>query len=194
MRDPELHFTEPGPIDWAAVFGRDADVELELGFGKARFLIESARARPDADFFGVERSLKWYREGRRRILKDPPANLRVCRAEALDFLARRVPTGSLRVLHVYHPDPWPKRRHRKRRLLTPALLAEALRCLAPGGELRVTTDHHDYSLAIGELLAAEPRLVALPWELDDPDTHFEAKYRKEGRSIHRFRYRLAEPA
>ena len=194
MHDPEIRFAAPGLIDWAELFGREAPVELELGFGRARFLVASARARPERNFFGVERSRKWFREGCRRARQDPPANLLLARDEAFDFLARRVPSASLSVLHVYHPDPWPKKRHHKRRLITPEFLAQAARCLIAGGELRISTDHEEYGGIIGSLLAAAEAFEALDWEDAMPNTHFEAKYRAVGRTIYRFRSRRREPA
>jgi tRNA (guanine-N7-)-methyltransferase len=194
MLDPELPVEAPGPWDWAQVFGRSAPVELELGFGKGRFLLRSAQARPETDFIGVELSLKWFLDGKRRILKDAPPNLRILRAEAMRFLTEKVPAASLAALHVYHPDPWPKRRHHKRRLLAPAFIEQALRVLAEGGELRITTDHADYAKVIGRLLTATPALAPLPWSEDElPGTHFETKYRLEGRAIHRYRCRRAAP-
>ncbi len=195
MLDPELPVEAPGPWDWAAIFGRSAPVELELGFGKGRFLSLTAQARPGTDFVGVELSRKWFLDGKRRILKDAPPNLRIARAEAMRFLSEKVPDASLAALHVYHPDPWPKRRHHKRRLLNGGFLEQALRVLAEGGELRITTDHADYARVIARLLATAPALAALPWSEDElPGTHFEIKYRREGRAIYRYRYRRATPA
>lgn len=191
----ELPADLPGPWDWAAIFGRRAPVELELGFGKARFLLQSAQARPETDFVGVELSRKWFADGKRRLLKGeaPPANLRVLRAEALGFLVAKVPDASLAALHVYHPDPWPKRRHHRRRLMAPPFRAEVLRVLVTGGELRVTTDHADYAAVIARLFANTPGLAPLDWgEEALPGTHFEVKYRREGRAIHRFRWRREE--
>jgi tRNA (guanine-N7-)-methyltransferase len=194
MLDPELPAEAPGPWDWAAIFGRRAPVELELGFGKGRFLLLSAHARPGTDFVGVELSRKWFLDGKGRILKEPPPNLRILRAEAMAFLVDKVPAASLAALHVYHPDPWPKRRHHKRRLLGPAFLVQVQRVLAAEGELRVTTDHADYARVIARLLADVPELVPLAWSEDElPGTHFELKYRREGRAIYRYRYRRAMP-
>jgi len=193
--DIELPAELPGPWDWPAIFGRVAPVELELGFGKARFLLQAAQARPETDFLGVELSRKWFAEGKRRLLtvEAPPPNLRILRAEALGVLAAKVPEASLAALHVYHPDPWPKRRHHKRRLLGPAFRSEALRVIAVGGELRITTDHAEYAALIERLFAGEPRLARLDWGEDAlPGTHFEVKYRREGRAIHRFRWRRLE--
>ncbi len=194
MIDPLYELEPSGVLDWAEVFGRECPVELELGIGKGRFLLESARAHPEVGWFGIEVARKWLFDARRRILKDPPENLRVCHAEAMDFLGRRVPSGSLSALHVYHPDPWPKRRHNKRRLITGAFLEEALRVIVPGGELRISTDHLPYSRHIDEVLEAEPRFKPIDWNSANPNTHFEVKYRKEGRVIYRFRFLAPEEA
>lgn len=194
MFDPELPASLPAPFDWVELFGRSAPVELELGIGKGRFLLESARARPDHDFLGVELSRKWLREGKRRILRDPPPNLRLLCAEALDVLGRKVAPGSLAALHVYHPDPWPKRRHQRRRLIQAPFFAAAARALPPGAELRITTDHAGYAAAIVETLAGVVDFTPLAWNSEElPNTHFEAKYRREGRPIHRFRLRRTAP-
>ena len=185
----EITLGPPGPLDWREVFGRSAPVEMELGFGKARFLIRESLARPEVDFFGVELSRKWYREGKRRMEKaGPPPNLRVLHAEAVDFLTRFVGDDSLRVLHVYYPDPWPKKRHRKRRFVGEPLLIQAERVLEPGGELRIVTDHAEYADCIAADLSRRPALRELPWEQgEEALTHFEAKYRIQGRLSHRFR-------
>jgi tRNA (guanine-N7-)-methyltransferase len=190
MFDPEIRSLPSGPLAWPALFGRVAPIELELGIGKARFLGRAARQQPEHDFLGLERAPKWLAEGKRRLMKDCPPNLRVLLAEALDFLAQRVPAGSVRILHVYHSDPWPKRRHRKRRLIGARFLSEARRVLEPGGELRITTDHWDYAREIASLLAACAELTPLPWPgLEEPDTHYEVKFRLQGQAIHRFRLR-----
>ncbi len=193
MFDPEISASSPSPLRWEEIFGRVAPVELELGFGKGRFLLESARAKPERDFLGVELSRKWFRDGKRRIMKDPPDNLRILCTEAMDFLGRRIPDGGLVALHVYHPDPWPKRRHWKRRLVSESFLLEAARTLAPGGELRITTDHLGYCETIAKLLGRARGFRPGSWgEERLPNTHFEAKYRQEGRSIHRFLLRREE--
>jgi tRNA (guanine-N7-)-methyltransferase len=192
--DPELDPIPPGLLDWAEIFGREAPVELELGIGKGRFLKESAHARPEHDFLGLEISRKWVNDAKRRILKDPPPNLRLLCSEAQDFLERKVGDASLAALHVYHPDPWPKRRHHRRRLLQPRFLVEAARVLRPGAELLITTDHADYGKVIALNLDGAEGFIALPWgeETALPGTHFEVKYRLEGRTIYRFRMRREE--
>jgi len=187
----EFHLGLPGPLDWEQVFGNRHPVEMELGFGKALFLIAQAGERPQCNFFGVELSRKWYREGKRRIERaGSPPNLRVLHWEAVDFLARFVGDGSLRVLHVYYPDPWPKKRHHKRRFVGEALLLQAERVLEPGGRLRIITDDGNYAEEIAGHLRVHPDLIEEPWDGDgEPLTHFEAKYRVQGRAAHFFRRR-----
>ncbi len=188
----EIQLGLPGPLPFETVFGNDAPLELELGFGKALFLIRSAAARPGTNFLGVEVSRKWYREGKRRIEKAKyPPNLRVLHAEAVDFLARFVGDARVSIIHVYYPDPWPKKRHLKRRFVSEPLLIQAERVLVPGGELRIITDHEGYSEWIAERLAERSRLQAIDWPLEsEPLTHFEAKYRKQMRSSYRYRLKL----
>ncbi len=188
----EIQLGLPGPLPFAEIFGNENPLEIELGYGKALFLIRSAQARPEVNFLGLEVSRKWYREGKRRVEKaGSPPNLRILHAEAVDFLTRFVGDGAVSVLHVYYPDPWPKARHQKRRFVAEPLLVQAERVLAPGGELRIATDHEDYRDWIAERLEGRERLTLIDWPLEDePLTHFEAKYRKQGRGAYRFRLRL----
>jgi len=190
--NPEIHLGLPGPLAFERIFGNRGPVEVELGFGKALFLIRSAGRRPGSNFLGVEISRKWFREGKRRVEKaGAPPNLRILHAEAVDFLSRFVGDDSLAALHIYYPDPWPKKRHHKRRFVSEALLVQAERVLAPGRELRIVTDHEDYAAWIAEKLSARPRLRPLQWPAEtEALTHFEAKYRKQGRTSYRFRLEL----
>lgn len=182
-----------GPLDWEALFGNDHPVELEVGTGKGRFLIESARAHSEVNFLGIERSLKWMRFGRGRMERAGLGNIRLVQTEARHFIDRYVPDRSVRAVHIYFPDPWPKRRHEKRRLFRPGIGASLARCLVPGGRLHLATDQADYFAAMLEVLAGESaleRLRAGPVdEAAQPLTHFEAKYVAAGRSIQRAEYR-----
>jgi tRNA (guanine-N7-)-methyltransferase len=181
------------PLDWEALFGNDHPVELEVGTGKGRFLIESARTHPEVNFLGIERSLKWMRFGRGRMERVGLANVRLVRTEARHFIDRYVPDRSVRAIHIYFPDPWPKRRHERRRLFRPGIGASLARCIVPGGRLHLATDQEDYFAAMLAVLVGEPALERLRdgpgEEATQPQTHFEAKYVAEGRGIHRAEYR-----
>jgi tRNA (guanine-N7-)-methyltransferase len=180
----------PRPLDWSAVFGSTGPVEIEIGSGKGTFLVEAAEARPDHRFLSIEWALPYAEHVRDRVRRRGLENVRVVRADAARFLAEHVPPGSVRVLHVYFPDPWPKKRHHKRRLLQPDFVATAAGALEPGGEIRFVSDHGEYFEEAAAALAAEPRLEPAPVPEDEMTdlTNYERKYRAEGREIHRARF------
>src|SRR5215217_4526832 len=132
------------PVSWAAIFGNDHPVELEVGSGKGLFLANAGMANPERNFLGVELARKYARRAAERVAKKGLANVRVLPGDAKLFLARYVPPRSLRAVHVYFPDPWWKKRHRKRRVFGEPLVADIERGLEPGGELRVATDVEEY--------------------------------------------------
>jgi tRNA (guanine-N7-)-methyltransferase len=188
-RDEELWFGRA--LDAPALFGRTAPLEIEIGSGKARFLLDSARARPAHDYLGLERALAYYRICRERVARSGLPNARVLRADGRLFVETALAPGSVHAFHVYFPDPWPKKRQRKRRLLDGIFLELAASRLEPGGLLRITTDHPDYGSGLGSILETVPALERLAW--DDlpapPPTHYELKYLVEGRPIWRFALR-----
>jgi tRNA (guanine-N7-)-methyltransferase len=175
-------------FDAPAVFGRAAPLEVEIGSGKARFLIEAARRNPAHDFLGLELSLAYYRICRDRLSRAGLPNARILRADAKRFAPVALAPGSVRAFHVYFPDPWPKKRQRKRRLLDGVGLEGLASRLEPGGVLRIATDHSDYATMMGPLLETVRDLERLEWDAlpPPPPTHYELKYRSEGRPIWRF--------
>lgn len=180
----------PRPLDWGVVFGSAGPVEIEIGSGKGTFLVDSAEARPDHRFLSIEWALPYAEHLADRVRRRGLENVRVARADAARFLAEHVPAGSVRVVHVYFPDPWPKKRHHKRRLLQPGFVAAAAEALEPGGELRFVSDHGEYFEEARGALAANPDLEEAPVleeEMTDL-TNYERKYRAEGRPIHRARF------
>jgi tRNA (guanine-N7-)-methyltransferase len=189
---------QPAPFDWGTLFGDDHPVEVEIGSGKGMFLKEAARARPDRNYLGVERAGRFYRIAVERLTRAGLTNVRLLRADGLDLLDRWIAPGSIRALHIYFPDPWPKKRHRKRRLFRPALLELAARALPAGAELFVATDHAEYGAVIRELLAAMPdRFAAVAWPGDDAErlpTNYALKWLRAGRALWWGRYcRLPDP-
>ena len=180
----------PRPLDWQQLFGNDHPVELEIGMGKGTFLTEQARAHPEVNYFGIEWARWYWRYASDRLRRNNCLNARTVRAEALYFLAEFVPDASLAVLHVYFPDPWPKARHHKRRLVQPPFLLQARRVLKPGGRLQIVTDHQEYFEQIDAVVRASTLPVIdynRPGSANEGEfvgTNFERKYRREGRPFY----------
>lgn len=184
------------PVDFAAMFGNERLVELEIGSGKGGFLLRMARAHPARNFLGIEWANKFCQYCADRMVRWGVTNVRMMRTDGKHFLIHCVPAASLSAIHIYHPDPWPKKRHHKRRHFTPDFMAAVVRVLAPGGRLAVQSDHAEYFEQIKMALGSCPELT--PIAFDDPasgtsdertETNYEIKYLREGRSIHRLAVR-----
>lgn len=175
-------------FDAASAFGRRAPIEIEIGSGKARFLIESGRAHPEIDYLGVERSLSYYRVCRDRVERAGLPNLRVLRADGRLFVESALSPESVRAFHIYFPDPWPKKKQKKRRLLDGVFLSLVATRLERGGLLRIATDHGEYGAGLEAVLQTVPALERLDWDActPPPPTHYEIKYVREGRRIWKF--------
>jgi tRNA (guanine-N7-)-methyltransferase len=181
----------PRPIDWGALFGNDHPVEMEIGMGKGTFLTEQAKARPEVNFFGIEWAMWFWKYASDRLRRGGcTANARTVRAEALYFLREFVGDASISVLHVYFPDPWPKKRHHKRRLVTGAFMEQVERILVPGGRLQLVTDHADYFEQMREVVGksalevVEYNRPGSAGEGEFVGTNFERKYAREGRPFY----------
>jgi len=185
----ELH--ELTDFTWKVLFGDERPVEVEIGTGKAGFLLRRARARPERNFLGIEWANEFYRFAADRLTRWGVPNVRMLRTDVSHFIRAVCPRASLTALHVYHPDPWPKRRHQKRRLFQPAFVNAAVECLVPGGHWAVQTAHAEYFEVIRGLLLSHPGLREPPF--DAPEfgveaarvaTNFEIKYLREGRRLY----------
>lgn len=179
---------------WDRLFDNEKPVEVEIGCGKGRFLINSAMAYPEINYIGIERALRYFRIMKERVVRRELANVRLLRDDAVYFVERFIPDGAVSAYHIYFPDPWPKKRHRKRRLFNTRFLEEIERTLAAGGSLDFATDYVEYFEEIQALLEASDRLDVLGEipervrELGRDLTNFETKYTAEGRAIHRGAY------
>jgi len=184
-------------LDWRHVFGREGRVEVEIGIGKGRFLLACASARPEVLHFGIEWSNEYLRLVETRAERANLDNVRFVRADASDLVRRAIPEGSVSTYYIFYPDPWPKKRHHKRRFLQPANVDALARTLVPSGWLHVATDHDDYWSVIEPLLdshvafARQPAFGGpeFPLPVDGALTNFEAKYEVQGRSRHRGSWR-----
>lgn len=130
--DPRAWFAEPS-----------RPFEIEIGCGKGTFILETAKANPAVNFLGIEWAREFYLYTSDRVRRAALSNVRMVRTDAGDFLRWRMLSGIAGVIHLYFSDPWPKKKHFKNRVLQHRFLAEAWRVLAPGGELRIVTDHDE---------------------------------------------------
>ncbi|QDU84275.1 tRNA (guanine-N(7)-)-methyltransferase [Planctomycetes bacterium Pla163] len=183
----------PPRLVWNELFERPAPVELEIGSGKGTFLVQEAAARPESNFFGIEYMKKYSYYGADRCRRAGLSNVRTFAGDAVGFVTDRIPDASVRIVHVYHPDPWPKARHHKRRIVRAETLAQFERILEPGGELRVVTDHPEYAEWIAGVLATSsmPEIAytrpASAGEDELVGTNFERKYKlRDGRPLFPF--------
>ncbi len=191
----------PRPIDWAALFGNDKPVEIEVGTGKGLFLLHAATTRPDTNFLGIEivRKYQLYAATRYAIRQLP--NVKTACADAKVVLHDHVAPASVAAVHVYFPDPWWKKRHRKRRVFTPEFAADAARAIKLGGRLYIASDVEEYFGVMTAIVRAMPAFAERPEEasLAAPQTemgyatNFERKALAAGTSIWRAVYeRTAE--
>ena len=194
----------PSPIDWQMLFGNTQPVEVEIGFGKGRFLLEASKQFSQINYIGVERAKKYVELTRERFVKymrhfsvDKNSgmfqNVRLAWTDANYFLTRYVPEESVQAYHIYFPDPWPKARQQKRRIFrnTDFLSAITRTLTLEGGKLYVATDYAEYFSEIQERLAELTKLKSVPLSLSGYKhitTNFETKYRLEDRKIYRVVY------
>jgi tRNA (guanine-N7-)-methyltransferase len=179
------------------IFGREAPLVVEVGSGMGETTFAIAQSRPDADFIAVEVHGPGVGSLLNRIAAAGLKNLRVIRHDAVEVLEHMLPEGSLAALHVFFPDPWPKKRHHKRRLLQPPFVALAARKLAPGGIVHAATDWPEYADQIAAVFSADPFFEQTESGFAArPATKFEARGRRLGHPIRDlyFRRRGKAPA
>lgn len=181
--------------DPTAWFGSPGVFEIEIGCGKGGFLLFRAKADPSVRLLGIEWANKYFRHCSDRMARRGITNVRVMRTDAKSFVMQHLPPACVSVLHVYHPDPWPKKRHHKRRLIQPDFVDAAIRALAPDGLWRIQSDHEPYVAQIRRLLESRAELRETSWmdsaepgNLDWNGTNFEIKYSRQGRVIYRFAF------
>lgn len=178
-----------GPFDWDAVFGRQAPKVLDIGFGAGESLLELAAAHPEHDYIGIE----VYRSGVGRVLGSVHdqglTNVRVFCADAIDVIAQAVPDASLDTVLLYFPDPWPKKRHHKRRIVQNQFADGIARVLKPGGVWWLATDWANYAEWMREAIDVHPAFAnigdsdgfaATP---ERPLTRFEQRGNNRGHEI-----------
>ncbi|MCL2710932.1 MAG: tRNA (guanosine(46)-N7)-methyltransferase TrmB [Planctomycetaceae bacterium] len=186
----------PSPWDAETLFGRVAPLELEIGTGKGMFLAKAAGQFPQHNFLGIEIGVKYARYAAARLIRQNRTNaIMVCGDAALVF-RDVIPNDTLAAVHVYFPDPWWKRAHRKRRVLRTEVLQLIESRLMPGGTLHFWTDVEEYFTSTLDLLTETTALQG-PFEVPEQDaademdyrTHFERRTRLHGEKVYRSMYR-----
>lgn len=149
---------EPATLNFEKEFARKAPVILEIGFGMGRTTAEIAHAHPENNYLGVEVHTPGVGSMLKEIQTHALDNVRIIQHDAVEVITHMIGDDSLSGIHIYFPDPWPKKRHHKRRLIQPELVNLLARKLAPGGYLHCATDWEDYATQMLEVLSAEPLL------------------------------------
>ena len=176
------------------IFGAGEQCEVDLGCGDGGFLLRMAAHYPERRFLGVERLLGRVRKVCRDADRRGLDNLRCLRAESRYFLEWMAEPGSISRLHYLFPDPWPKEKHHKNRLVQESFLPILHRALAPQGEFLFKTDHEEYFLWVCERLEASPLFARAEWDADFyPETDFQQQWEAMGRSIYAARYVKQQP-
>ncbi len=182
----------PPNVDWKEFFGNDKPVELDIGCGRGLFTFTASEANPEINYLGLEID---YKEGRRaasRLLKQDRSNARIVGGDCRVLLQKMIEPGSVSAAHVYFPDPWWKKRHKKRRLFTDEFVNLLYRVVKPEGLVHSWTDVEDYFEVISGLMNHDARFANLPQPTEREPTHdmdyqtsFERKKRKLGLPIYR---------
>lgn len=188
-------FTLPEPgqhLNLHSLFGNTQPVELEVGFGKGAFLVEVASAHPERNYLGIEidRGLQLYVAN--RLAKRQLHTIKVASGDAGRLLAQHLSDSSLAAIHVYFPDPWWKKRHRKRRVFNETFAEQAARVIQPGGFLYLATDVAEYFQVMMGIMTGRPEFLPMDLGREEaaedpskPTTNFEKKARLEGRPVWR---------
>jgi tRNA (guanine-N7-)-methyltransferase len=202
-RQAKLHTNEAGveyvpkslisALEFDKVFSRLAPLEIDLGCGDGAFLAALAQENPTRNFLGIERLLGRVRSVCRKIARLDLRNARILRVESNYAVTHLLPAGSVTTFHLLFPDPWPKRRHHRRRAFTPEFVSSIHRALIAGGLFHVATDHADYFHQIERVIATTDLFLISREQYHFPPTSFEQKYAARGLSIHRLLLRKVSP-
>ena len=186
--------TEQGPLDPAALFGRQASCYLEIGFGMGETLLETARSHPENNYLGVEVYLPGVGQLLLSIRETGITNVRVDRRDAMEVL-ELLPAGSLKGVSLFFPDPWPKQRHQKRRLVQAPFVKKLHRVLEPGGYFHTATDWDHYALQIRRVMEADNGFTSrngsgefYPGSVERAVTKFEKRGLRRGREVRELVY------
>ena len=181
---------EPSPLNFEQVFGRNAERILEIGFGNGELLVATAAENPDTDFIGVEVHEPGVGHCLLRLHEQSLTNVRLINHDAIDVLNRQIPDGALHGVNLFFPDPWPKKRQHKRRIVQPDFVMLLGRKIAPGGFFHAATDWANYAEHIDRTVTETPVFRAIKTETSKrPETKFELRGKRLGHEIWERTYR-----
>ncbi len=172
------------------LFSKKQPLEIEIGCGKGRFALQRAQLHPEINMIAFDKLWKFLKRRQGRVVREEVSNLLFFKAEAEFFFEKAVPDQSISIIHLYFPDPWPKRKHNNRRLFDTDFLKLAAQKIVPGGLFEIATDFEDYYEAMMKVLAVQKdwRLVreTVNERIFEPEclTNYELKYQAEGRKLH----------
>lgn len=175
------------PLDIASIYGSVRPLEVDVGSGKGRFLVSRATQFPETWFLGIDKRGKRIEKVNRKLGRAGLSNARLIEAEAAEVVEELIPPAAVSAYYLFFPDPWPKRRHHRRRLFSPTFMDSIHRTLLPGRPIYVATDFEDYFKGIRKLLAADPRFNEIPplEPSDEERSDFEITFTTLGRPIYR---------
>jgi tRNA (guanine-N7-)-methyltransferase len=181
------------PVDPNGLFPRVANVEIEVGSGRGDFLLCYGARRPDLNLIGVERNLAIMRRAVNKLRAAELPNVEFFHGEARHLFENYLPAQSVDAVHIYFPDPWPKKRHAKRRFILPENMEPVFRTIREGGFFHFRTDFEAYFVGAMEYLAAHPSLtlVPVPDELATVRTGYEDRFLSYSKPIYRASFRVA---
>jgi tRNA (guanine-N7-)-methyltransferase len=186
--DPEVEIIPANyfePLDFPAIYGRAARLEVDLGCGDGSFLRAVAASDPESNFLGIERLVGRVRSACHKISTSNVSNARVLRCELSYAVQHLLPAGSVAVFHLLFPDPWPKRRHAPRRIVTESFLESLRRGLVPGGCIRIATDQLEYFRDIERVASSSQFETVSERQATDAVSTFERRFRNGAVEIHR---------
>ena len=173
----------PAPLDLGGPFERSAPITMEIGFGDGAALVSAAAAHPDHNFLGVEVHEPGVGHCMLELDRAGLNNVKIIRQDAVEVLHNQIADGSLAGINLYFPDPWPKKRHHKRRIVQPEFVALIARKLAPGGRFHVATDWANYAEHIEEVMSSSSFFESLRGAAEREKTKFERRGERLGHEI-----------
>ena len=185
---PETYFA---PLDLVAIFGRTAPLHVDLGCGDGAFLVELAEKHPGENFLGIEKLVGRVAKACRKAAE--LENVRILNVESSYAVRYLLPEGSVETFYLLFPDPWPKRRHHRRRIVQPDFLDSIQRALEFGGTLQIATDQSDYFQEIQRVTLSNSHFAKLEYIARLPLTKFERRFQERGAPIYRLKLRKVSP-